>query len=140
MGQEQTWATLLRDNPPDAASLPATGSLPINPAGRHINHFFHEYPPSSPSLSAEAEEIPIPKKSYFSAITMWRSREAMQEWYTDYANQCGNYEELGHKVDKLRMLCGDIELVDSKVFDMIGDCYEAAKAPMPASWSTSGIR
>ncbi|TGO17550.1 hypothetical protein BTUL_0016g00130 [Botrytis tulipae] len=140
MGQEQTWVTMLRESPPDAASLPATGSLPINPAGRHMNHFFHESPPSTTSLSAEAEENQIPKKSYFSAITMWRSLEAMQEWYTDYASQCGNYEELGHKLEKLRMLCGDIELVDSKVIDMIGDCYEASKAPMPASWSTTGIR
>ncbi|KAF7933606.1 uncharacterized protein EAE98_003315 [Botrytis deweyae] len=140
MGQEQTWVRLLRENPPDAASLPANGSLPINSAGRHVNHFFHEYPPATPSLSAEAEETHIPKKSHFSAITMWRSLEAMQEWYTDYASQCGNYEELGHKVDKLRMLCEDIELVDSKVFDMIGDCYEASKAPMPMMWSTTGSR
>ncbi|KAF7954424.1 hypothetical protein EAE96_005546 [Botrytis aclada] len=136
MGQTQTWPTLLRDSPPDAASLPVTGSLPVNPAGRHINHFFHDYPPSSPSLSAEAGETQFPKKSYFSATTMWRSLEAMQEWYTDYVNQCGNYEELGWKLDKLRMVCGDIELVDTKVFDMIGDCYENSDEPMPTSWST----
>ncbi|EDN99276.1 hypothetical protein SS1G_02128 [Sclerotinia sclerotiorum 1980 UF-70] len=125
MGMECSWVSLLRDDPPDPASVP------VKQAGINLHYFFHNYPSSSPVLNNEVAEAQTPNRSYFTAITMWRSKDAMREWYTDSASQCEDYERLGHRLDQLRIFCENLEVVDSKVFDMVGDCYEISKPPMP---------
>ncbi|KAF7858954.1 hypothetical protein EAF04_008995 [Stromatinia cepivora] len=134
MGMECSWVSLLRDDPPDPASLPVTGSVPVKQAGPNLHHFFHNYPPSPPVLDTEAGEALTPRRSYFTAITMWRSMDAMREWYTDFASQCEDYERLGHQLDQIRIFCENLEVVDSKVFDMVGDCYEISKLLLLRYW------
>ncbi|KAF7952271.1 uncharacterized protein EAE97_001768 [Botrytis byssoidea] len=136
-GMERSWVTLLRDDPPDFTSPPADGSVTVKQVGINVGYFFHNSIPSPPVVKHEVEEARTPTKSYFTAITMPRSVDAMREWYTDFANHCEDYERLGHRVDLVRMFCEDLDAIDSKVSDMVVDCYEISKAPMPKSWSSS---
>ncbi|ESZ95744.1 hypothetical protein SBOR_3851 [Sclerotinia borealis F-4128] len=86
MGTESTWASSLRDDPLDPASLPVTGSVPVKQASLNLHRFFPNYPPSPPVVDTEAMEAQTPRRSYFAATTMWRSMDAMREWYTDFAS------------------------------------------------------
>ncbi|CAD6446912.1 f6d5cff8-cbfa-480f-9e27-745d368ed426 [Sclerotinia trifoliorum] len=134
MGRECSWVSLLLDDPPDPASLTVNGSIPVKQAGLNLHHFLRKYPPSPPVSDTEASGAEIPRKSYCTAITMWRSMDAMREWYTDFASQSEDYERLGHRLDQIRVFCENIEEIDSKVFDKVGDCYEISKPPQPRYW------
>lgn len=133
------WRSLLRDFPPDPASLPLTGCVPVQQAGRGTSHFFHNHPTPPSTSDTESTEVQTPTKSYFTAITAWRSVDAMREWYTDFASQCGDYERLGHKIDKIRMFIEDLDAVDSQVLDMVGDTYEVTKRPLPRFWASDQV-
>lgn len=136
MGIERDWVSLLRDDPPDPASLSLTSPAEVKQAGRNLYHFFHNYSQSATDLDTETGEAQTSTRSYFTAVTMWRSMSAMHEWYTDFANQCEEYERLGHNIDQIGMFCENFEGIDSKVFDMVGDCYEILKPPMPRYWAS----
>ncbi|PQE28360.1 class V chitinase protein [Rutstroemia sp. NJR-2017a BBW] len=86
IGSEVQWRSLLRDFPPDPASLPLTGCVPVQQAGRGTSHFFHNHPTPPSTSDTETTEVQTPIKSYFTAITAWRSVDAMREWYTDFAS------------------------------------------------------
>ncbi|TGO28544.1 hypothetical protein BPAE_0026g00340 [Botrytis paeoniae] len=140
MATERDWASLLRDDPPDPFSVPDTGSVTVKQAGRNIHYFFHEYPPPPPTSDTKTGNNQTPTRSYFTTITMWRSMDAMREWYTEYAANCDDYERLGHPLDQMRVFCENIRRVDSKGFDMVGGFYESIEPPPPASYSSSWPR
>ncbi|KFY50522.1 hypothetical protein V495_00206 [Pseudogymnoascus sp. VKM F-4514 (FW-929)] len=53
-------------------------------------------------------------KVYFTGLMGWKSVEAMQEWYTDFA-RCEIYERLGHKTDALRSVCAEPGNIKSRI-------------------------
>ncbi|KAH8819788.1 hypothetical protein F5884DRAFT_26221 [Xylogone sp. PMI_703] len=89
----------------DSGSL-FIGMTPVAPlAAKAGSWFFHNQPFHSSNNNTSATEIVGMKNNekqiYLTTLISWRSVEAMQEWYSDFA-RCQIYGRLGYKTDALR--------------------------------------
>lgn len=103
------------------------GSIHIPIACETKGYFFHNRSFTSPR-SVEArkegdEKVADDQQLLLTGLVGWKSVEAMQEWYTDFAEGCEIYERLGYKIDALRMTCHNIANVESRVFDVNEDPF-----------------
>jgi len=95
---------------------------PIETACSAKSYFFHEDNLSSALTSIANESSKGKDKSNdkirFTSLMAWKSMEAMREWYKDFVAGCWSYERLGHKIDALRLVCGELNNVETRILSM----------------------